>query len=72
MSAVFADFVDGHSAVIHRAEVTLDASTLTVALPETAPRRWLVTDLRGVPDQGGAGLVVTAATEPLARLYLAA
>jgi predicted Zn-dependent protease len=70
MSAIFADFVDGRSAVIHRAEVTLDASALTVALPETAPRRWLLADLRGVPDQGGAGLVVTAASEPLARLYL--
>jgi predicted Zn-dependent protease len=70
MSAIFADFVDGRSAVIHRAEVTLDASALTVALPETAPRRWPLADLRGVPDQGGAGLVVTAATEPLARLYL--
>jgi predicted Zn-dependent protease len=71
MTAVFADFVDGRTAVIHRAEVTLDASALTIALPETAPRRWLLTDLRGVPDQGGdPGIVLTAASEPLARLYL--
>ena len=69
---VFADFFDGESALVRRAAVTLEPGTLIVAPPEGAPRRWQLDDLRAIPDQASARmLVLTATAEPLARLHLA-
>lgn len=71
MTPVFADFVDGRSARLQRAEVRL-ADTLAIAAPEQPLRHWRLDELRSPPDQApGGGLVVTSLSEPMARLYLA-
>jgi Zn-dependent protease with chaperone function len=70
MSPVFADFVDGRSARIQRAEVSLEDG-LRIAAPEAPVRHWRLDDLRSprdVPPAGG--LVLTSVSEPLSRLYL--
>lgn len=70
MSVVFADFVDGHSARVQRAEVSLEAG-LHIAAPEASVRQWRLDDLRSPRDLApGAGLVLTSVAEPLSRLYL--
>lgn len=69
-AAVFADFVDGRSARMQRAEVRL-GDGLAIVLPEVPTRHWRLEDLRSPRDQApGGGLVLTSVAEPLARLYL--
>jgi Zn-dependent protease with chaperone function len=68
----FADFFDGDSAVVRRVAVSLEPATLVIAPAEGAPFRWPLADLRAIPDQASARtLVLTSATQPLARLHLA-
>ncbi|MGI1664042.1 M48 family metallopeptidase [Palleronia sp. KMU-117] len=72
MTGVFADFVDGRTARVQRAEVSLSGEWLAIALPEAPPRQWRLDDLFSPNDQAGdRGLVVSSTDEPLARLYLA-
>jgi predicted Zn-dependent protease len=67
----FADYFDGHSAVVRRVAVALEPSALVLTLPEGAPVRWLLPDLRAIPDQASPRtLVLTSVTHPLARLHL--
>ena len=68
----FADFFDGESAVVRRVAVSLEPATLVLAPAEGDALRWPLADLRAIPDQASARtLVLTAATQPLARLHLA-
>jgi predicted Zn-dependent protease len=68
----FADFFDGESPVVRRVGVTLEPATLVLAPAEGAPLGWLLSDLRAIPDQASPrALVLTSATQPLARLHLA-
>jgi hypothetical protein len=70
MSAVFADFVDGRTARVQRAEGSLEAG-LRIAVPEALVRHWRLDDLRSPRDPApGGGLVLTSVSEPLSRLYL--
>jgi predicted Zn-dependent protease len=68
----FADFFDGESAVVRRVGVALEPATLVLKPAEGAALRWPLADLRAIPDQASPRtLVLTSATQPLARLHLA-
>ena len=58
----FADFLDGQSAVVRRAALSMDetsaAPCLLLSLPEQADLRWALDDIRRVPDQAGRGTMV--------------
>lgn len=71
----FADYLDGKSAIIHRVELMISASTtgqaLLLTLADGRVLRWLFEDLRSIPDQAGQDrLVVTLYTTPLQRLII--
>jgi len=60
---VFADFMDGESARLHRVRIALDHGAgegrLRLFLPERdAPLDWPLKDIRSIPDQADAGSVV--------------
>lgn len=68
----YADFFDGETAIVRRVALTLEPATLVMAPAEGPAIRWPVQDLRAIPDQASPRtLVLTATTQPLARLHLA-
>lgn len=71
----FADFLDGISAVVRRAGITIvetpNGPVLEISPPETDPVRWPLDDLRTVPEQAGKDILVLAVKDdPVARLII--
>ncbi len=63
-----AQFLDGHSAVLHAAEITVAAPEITIAL-DGDTLHWPLDRLREVPDQAdSAELILAQADDPVARL----
>ncbi len=69
-----ARLVDGRSAALHPARLSIDDTGAGGLLIETAaadPRRWPLADLRRLPDQADPGtLVLVRAGDPYTRLYV--
>lgn len=71
----FADFLDGRTAIVHRAEIAIveagPDSAIQLTLPDERVVRWPLASLRSIPDQAAHDrLVVTSENGPLARLIL--
>lgn len=71
----FADFLDGISAQVRRAEIRIEESAsgpvLVIMPPESAPQRWPLADIRRLPDQaGGDILVLSVLGNAVARLLV--
>lgn len=71
----FVDFFDGASAVVRRAEITIDESrggpVLVVSPPEQEPLYWPLPDIRQVPDQAaGDADVLALKGDPVSRLMV--
>ena len=67
----FADFLDGQSAVVRRAALSMDetatAQCLLLSLPEQPDLRWPLPDIRRVPDQAGRDTMVLAHRDDAVR-----
>ncbi len=71
----FADFFDGHSAVVRRVEIAIEESptgpVLVISPPETTPLRWPLSDIRRVPDQAAQDADILALKgDPVSRLVV--
>ncbi|NKW72167.1 M48 family metallopeptidase [Rhodobacteraceae bacterium R_SAG10] len=71
----FADFLDGKSAVVRRAALSMDetsaAPCLLLSLPEQSDLRWPLAAIRRLPDQAGRDtMVLTLHDDAVRRLVL--
>jgi Zn-dependent protease with chaperone function len=71
----FADYLDGETAILRRAELSVDESgtmpELIIAPPGLALQRWPLDLIRGVPDQADrTELVLALAGNPVSRLIV--
>ena len=71
----FADYLDGETAILRRAELSVDESgtmpELIIAPPGLALQRWPLDLIRGVPDQADRTELVLALTgNPVSRLIV--
>ncbi len=73
---VFADFLDGHAAIVRRVRLTIENdgmanAQLVISPSEGPPVRWPLDELRAVPDQaGGDALILRRADNAVARVIL--
>lgn len=70
-TSVFADFADGHTAVLHRVALELSSTHLEIVRHDAPRMRWALIDLRALRDQANSeGLVVKNGHGTTARLFI--